>query len=118
MSDKWKSTAWWTTIAMAAGAWLAAIGGIVPANWAAVIATGSVVAYAISRGLAKHNADFKGGVKTTEFWVGLAQVAVIVAAAVPGAVTDKVAAVLVATIAAVYTISRGAAAPIGDDLDW
>jgi len=103
---------------MAAGAWLAAIGGIVPANWAAVIATGSVVAYAISRGLAKHNADLKGGYRTTEFWVGLAQVAVIVAAAVPGAVTDKIAAVLVASIAAVYTISRGVAAPTGDDLDW
>jgi uncharacterized membrane protein HdeD (DUF308 family) len=111
MVDKLKSTAFWTTLSLAAGAWLAAIGGLVPTSYAAVIATASVVAYAISRGIAKYNADFKGGYKTTEFWIAAAQVVVIVCTAVPGAVTDKLAAILVASIAAVYTITRGVATP-------
>jgi hypothetical protein len=101
-------------LAVALGAWLAAIGGVVPTSWAAVIATASVVAYAISRGLAKYGSDMKGGIHSTEFWIGIAQVAVIVCAAVPGEVTNKLAAVLVATIAAVYTVSRGVAAPADD----
>ena len=116
MREKLKSTAWWTTLAFAIGAWLAAVMDVLPAEYAAVISTASVVAYAISRGIAKYDADLKNGYKTTEFWVAVAQVIVVVLAAVPGELQDNVAGVLVATIAAVYTITRGMAAPPPDAL--
>lgn len=109
MRIKLTSTTFWVTVAMAAGAWLAAMADILPPSWAAVLATASVIAYAISRGLAKWGTDMKGGLRTTEFWIACAQVMVIVLAAIPGAVAGRISFVLVATIAAVYAVSRGAA---------
>jgi uncharacterized membrane protein HdeD (DUF308 family) len=116
VKDKLTSTAFWTTVAFALGAWLAAVVTTFPAEYAAIVSTASVVAYAISRGIAKYDADLKNGYKTTEFWIAVAQIVVVVLATVPGAVQDKVAGVLVATIAAVYTITRGMAAPPPDTI--
>jgi hypothetical protein len=107
VKNKLTSTTFWVTVALALGAWLAAVVDLLPASWAAVVATASVVAYALSRGIAKWGGDMKRGYRTTEFWIGLMQIGIIVLAAVPGTVTDKLAAALVATVTAAYTISRG-----------
>ena len=49
-----RTTELWITVATAVGAIAAASAGVLPERWAAIVAGIASVAYAISRGLAKH----------------------------------------------------------------
>ena len=49
-----RATELWITVATAVGAIAAASAGVLPERWAAIVAGIASVAYAISRGLAKH----------------------------------------------------------------
>ena len=53
MKPGWKTTEFWATIALNIGALAAASAHVLPAKWAAIAASVSVVAYNVSRGLAK-----------------------------------------------------------------
>lgn len=50
----WQTTEWWATVLVAVGSIAVSAEGSLPPRYAALASTISVVAYAISRGLAKH----------------------------------------------------------------
>ena len=56
MKPGWKTTEFWATIALNLGALTAASAHVLPPKWAAIAAAASVVAYNVSRGLAKTGA--------------------------------------------------------------
>ena len=110
MNSKWyERTEFWTALLGMLGGWVLALTSVVPAQYAAYLTVASAVAYAISRGLAKYNIDFKMGYRTSEFWLAAISVAIIVAQAIPAHISAQVAAVLSAIIAAFYQVSRGMA---------
>lgn len=56
MKVGWKTTEFWATIALNVGSLAAASAHVLPAKWAAIASAASVVAYSVSRGLAKQGA--------------------------------------------------------------
>lgn len=109
-NTKWyERTEFWIALLGMIGGWVLALTNVVPAQYAAYLTAASAVAYAISRGLAKYNADFKLGYRTSEFWLAVIGVGVIVAQAIPGHISAQVAALLSALVAAFFQISRGMA---------
>jgi len=110
VNSKWyERTEFWIALLGMIGGWVLALTSIVPAQYAAYLTVASAVAYAISRGLAKYNLDFKHGYRTSEFWLAAIGVAIIVAQAVPGHISAQVATVLSALVAVFYQVSRGMA---------
>ena len=108
MNSKWyERTEFWIALLGMLGGWVLALTSIVPAQYAAYLTVASAVAYAISRGLAKYNNDIKLGIHTSEFWLAVVGVVIIVAQAIPGHISAQVAAILSALVAAFYQVSRG-----------
>ena len=104
---KLASTTFWAALLGVVAPLIASAAGSLPATWAVAIGTASAAAYALSRGLTKWGGDLSKGVYSSEFWIGAAQIAILVAYAVPGDVSTKVAALLAAIVAALYQVSRG-----------
>ena len=107
--DFLKRTSFWIAVATVVGAWAAAAAGQLSPDWAVIMTAISSGAYALSRGLAKYDADLKAGWKTTEFWVAVVSLVVCVAAAVPGEVAAQVSGIATLIISALYLVSRGLA---------
>lgn len=49
----WKTTEFWMTVTGEVGLTLAAVAGVLPPKWSAVLMVGAGAAYKISRGLSK-----------------------------------------------------------------
>lgn len=102
-----KRTTFWTVFVLVIGTWITQFTGYLPTEWAATATIAATGAYALSRGLAKHDNDLKNGINTTEFWVGVAGVVIVVVAAFDGALSVEMAQLLAVIQAGVYAISRG-----------
>ena len=109
IKSKLASTVFWAAVLGIVAPLIASAAGSLPVTWAAAIGTASAVAYALSRGLTKWGADLQKGVYSSEFWLGGAQIVILICLAVPGDISAKVATVLAAAVAAFYQISRGLA---------
>jgi hypothetical protein len=55
-----KTTELWVTVATDVGVVAASLSGVLPAKWAAIAASVSTLAYALSRGIAKNGASGAG----------------------------------------------------------
>ena len=102
-----KRTEFWIALLATIGAVFANSQGWITPEYAAIVATVSAAAYALSRGLAKYNNDLKRGWKTTEFWVGLVGAAVVVFESVSGNISADTVVILNSIIGVIYAISRG-----------
>ena len=49
----WKTTEFWFSVLTTIGSVGTAVAGFIPASYAAIVASGTAMAYALSRGLAK-----------------------------------------------------------------
>lgn len=107
----YKTTEFYATLAAIIGAWTLSVADVIPPQYAGYMTVASAIAYIISRGIFKYNADFKLGYKTSEFWVGVASILVTVLAAIPSSLTVKVSGLLSVTVVAGYAIARALAKP-------
>ena len=114
IKSKLASTVFWAAVLGIVAPLIASAAGSLPVTWAAAIGTASAVAYALSRGLTKWGSDLQKGVYSSEFWLGVSQIVILVCLAVPGNISAKVATVLAAVVAAAYQISRGIAVSLSD----
>ena len=111
MIPGYRTTEFAATLAAIVGAWALSIADAIPAQYAAYMTVLSAVAYAASRAIFKKDSDLKRGWRTSEFWVAVASVLATVIAAVPSALTAKVAGILSVTVVAAYAIVRALSKP-------
>lgn len=102
-----KTTEFWIALLTILGAVALQLTDVLPASWAAIVITVSACAYAASRGVAKYGMELKRGWQTTEFWIGILGVGVMIIASINTDWSAKWAALLSAIVAAFYTLSRG-----------
>jgi hypothetical protein len=109
LKNKLASTTFWAAVFGIVAPLILYAAGSLPVTWAAGIGTAAAVAYALSRGLTKWGADVTKGIYSSEFWLGAAQIVILVCLAFPGTIPAKLATLLAAVVAAFYQISRGLA---------
>ena len=102
-----KTTEFWVAMLGVIGAVTLQLLDILPPEYAAILVTVSACAYAASRGVAKYGVELSRGWETTEFWIGILSVGVLVITALNTSWSAEWAAILSSVIAAFYTLSRG-----------
>ena len=113
-----KRTTFWTIFTLVVGTWITQFTGYLPTEGAAMATIAATGSYALSRGLAKYSNDMKNGLSTTEFWVGVAGVVIVVVAAFDGALSVKMAESLALIQGGVYALSRGLAKSPEDEVEY
>lgn len=90
-----------------AAAWLATAGSTVSPKNAVLFSAASAGAYALSRGLAKVNADGRPVYQTTEFWVAILGAATAVVGNLNGTLPDSTMKLVLAALAGLSVVANG-----------
>lgn len=106
-----KSTSFWASAATIIAIWISTTFTNLNGRWAVIASTAVAGLYALSRGIAKKDTDLKRGWHTTEFWLGVIQVALIVIAGIENNIPPRYAAMATAALTGLYALARSLAVP-------
>lgn len=110
---RFKSLEFWLAVLTAGGAWLAQLADSqrVSAHDAILATAFSAGFYALARGLAKHNADGKPWLFTSEFWGSVIGAATVVVGKLDGSISANLMQELILGLSALTMISNALRTP-------